>query len=467
MSFLFYDIGFLAVFGVALFLFLYVKRKNLKREGILYLYRTKIGLRAIEYIGKKWGKFLNILKYIVIVFGYIAMIAMIYLLVKTIQIFANVPELVRAIKIPPIAPLIPYLPQIFRADYLPVFYFTYWIVVLAVVAIVHEFAHGIFAKQAGVRIKSTGFYFMGPFIGAFVEQDERQMIKAKRLDQLGILAAGSFSNAVFTVLFFLVFWLFFSLVFSASGVIFNTYAYELINKSDISLVGKNVMIDFDGGLNLTEIIAKNKTFFMQTETLGKLEQINATQKILVFEDSPALRAELSGAIIGINNVKINDYDELRRIISGHAPGDKVVIETLNIEKKTTKKQDIMLVENPKNKSSAYIGIAMIQPATSAMGKIRARLTFFQEQNTYYAPRFLPELMIFIKYLLFWMILINFSVALGNMLPVGIFDGGRFFYLTMLALTRKEKLAKKLFKLSTYLVLAVFILLMVLWATAIF
>ncbi len=50
-------------------------------------------------------------------------------------------------------------------------------------------------------------------------------------------------------------------------------------------------------------------------------------------------------------------------------------------------------------------------------------------------------------------MVCFSIALVNMLPVGIFDGGRFFYLTILAITKKEKIAKKAFSIITYLFLA--------------
>ena len=35
-------------------------------------------------------------------------------------------------------------------------------------------------------------------------------------------------------------------------------------------------------------------------------------------------------------------------------------------------------------------------------------------------------------------MICFSVALINMLPIGIFDGGKFFFLTVAAITKNEK-----------------------------
>ena len=151
MSFFIYDITFLVIFSVFLALFLIKRRKKLKREGILILYRTKVGIRIINYISKKHERFLHKFEYVLVFTGYALMIGMLYLLFQLVYIFLKSPEFIRAVKIPPIAPLIPYLPQIFKVDYLPAFYFTYWIIVLAVAAITHEFLHGIFAKARNIK----------------------------------------------------------------------------------------------------------------------------------------------------------------------------------------------------------------------------------------------------------------------------------------------------------------------------
>jgi membrane-associated protease RseP (regulator of RpoE activity) len=57
------------------------------------------------------------------------------------------------------------------------------------------------------------------------------------------------------------------------------------------------------------------------------------------------------------------------------------------------------------------------------------------------------------------------VALANMMPAWIFDGGRFFYISVFAIVKKEKITKVIFKISNYIILAVFLLLMILWAYA--
>ena len=64
-------------------------------------------------------------------------------------------------------------------------------------------------------------------------------------------------------------------------------------------------------------------------------------------------------------------------------------------------------------------------------------------------------------------MINLSVALVNMWPVAIFDGGRFFMLSVWAVTGSEKFAMLAFKAMTYLILGSLLLLMVGYFSAIF
>ena len=54
-----------------------------------------------------------------------------------------------------------------------------------------------------------------------------------------------------------------------------------------------------------------------------------------------------------------------------------------------------------------------------------------------------------------------------MLPVGIFDGGRFFYLAVLGLTKSKEIAKKSFAIITYIFLALVAVIMVFWGIGFF
>ena len=82
---------------------------------------------------------------------------------------------------------------------------------------------------------------------------------------------------------------------------------------------------------------------------------------------------------------------------------------------------------------------------------------FKENSTLYKPTWDGEFVYFIYYLLWWVMIINLLVALFNMLPVGMLDGGRFFYLTILGLTRSEKISKITYKVMGYTILFIFLI----------
>ena len=75
--------------------------------------------------------------------------------------------------------------------------------------------------------------------------------------------------------------------------------------------------------------------------------------------------------------------------------------------------------------------------------------------------------IFFFHMLWWVMTINFFVALFNMLPLGILDGGRFFYLTVLGLTKSEKVGKRAFAVVTWIIIALLVIMMLRWAFSVF
>jgi len=456
MSFFLYDLIFLIIFGSFLAIFLIIRRKKLQRENILILYRTKIGIKIIDYIAKRYKKVLGYVEYLVIFSGYALMIGMLILLFQLLYMFVKFPEIIKAIKIPPLMPLIPYIPKIFNIDFLPPFYFTYWIIVLAIAAISHEFFHGIFAKIKNIEIKSTGFAFLGPFLAFFVEPDEKKVKKLKPKDQLAFLSAGTFANVIMTIIFFFILYLFFVLAFTPSGVIFNTYSSTIVNVSDIKLTYEKIFVELNSGLNLTKVIVNEKGYYLKDNYLDKTDG-----KIEVFDDSPALKAGLVGVIVNFDGKEIKTNKDLIEKLMTKKPNEEVLIKTrVDSEVKEFK---IKLGENPQNKTKAFIGIALRGTGSlSLLSRIRNKILFFKEPNTFYKPKFAGEFIIFVYNLFWWVILINFSVALVNMLPLGIFDGGRVFYLTILAITKSEKFAEKAYKASTYFLLFIFLLLMILW-----
>ncbi len=463
MNFIIYDISFLALFIIFVSIFLYKRRNKIKKEGLLLLYRTKKGIKIINNIGNKYKKTLQVLSYISIILGYFLMGAMIYLFGKIVWVYLFQPNIVRIVKVPPIMPLIPYLPQIFKLDFLPPFYFTYWIIIIAIIAITHEFAHGIFAAHKKVKIKNTGFgffpFFLPIFFAAFVELDEKKMSQKSKFSQLSILSAGTFANVLVAIFFFLILLGFFNIAFIPSGVTFDSYSYSIVPITKIELINGVPLenISYEGILNLLKDgynqIEANGRDYLLTKSFLK-QQKNNENYLVLYDNSPAINSELKGAIKEINGVAIDSKKKFVEELMKYSPGEKIDIVT-KFDNETLK-YEIVLGSNPKNESVPWLGVGFIE----RKGILNKVINFIKKENVYYEAKFVGG--IFIYNLLLWLTIISISVALINMLPIGIFDGGKFLFLTALAITKNEKKAKGFFNLLTYIILFLFFLIMIFW-----
>ena len=475
MSLIVYDLSLLVLFAIFIGIFLYRNRKGLDKEGLLILYKTSWGIKVINSIGKKYKKTLNFFSYVCIAMGYFLMGLMIYLFAKIVWIYVFNPAIVRAIKVPPITPLIPYLPQIFKLDFLPPFYFSYWIIILAVVAIAHEFAHGIFAAHNKIKIKATGFgffpFFLPIFLAAFVELDEEKMAKDKKFNQMAMLSAGTFANVVTGAIFFGVLFLFFSLAFVPSGVTFDSYPYSVFPVATVSMINGIVLENASyeqiaGLINGTKIdLVEVEEKLYENGIAGFSKDKKGNYYIRLYNDAPAIKAGLQKTITHIEGIAITSQGDLAIELERYSPGGEIDIGVLN-EEEVAEVQTIVLEEHPNNPSKAYLGIGFSDNSRGGViGSVVKTLSKFKKPNVYYKPKF--EASWFIYNLLWWLVLICFSVALINMLPVGIFDGGRFFYLTILGITGKESIAKKSFQVVTWLFLLVLAGLLFFWAKSFF
>lgn len=177
------------VFFLIVYIFYLTNKKKFEVQGkIFFLYRTKFGLKVMDKMSKLPPRLLNCLGIAGIVVGFLGMVFMSVILVQmTLKLLIQ----------PQSTPgLVPVLPGIKVSPLLPVLSFVHWIIIIFIIALVHEFSHGIFARFNKIKIKSSGFAFLGPIPAAFVEPDEKQTAKRSKKAQLSILAAGPFSNIV-------------------------------------------------------------------------------------------------------------------------------------------------------------------------------------------------------------------------------------------------------------------------------
>jgi len=462
-KFIYYDVALLLLFIIIVGIFLYTHRKKLKIESkVFLLYRTKIGLKFINMVSRNFSKPLNILSYVSIAFGFAAMIAAFVFLYYSVILMIS---MVSMPKVPPIMPLLPYVPQIFNLP-LPPFYFSYWLIIIVIIAVSHEFAHGIFARLYNIRVKSTGFGFLGPLLAAFVEPDEKAMEKKKAHQQLAILSAGTFANFISAIIFILILQLLFVGLYQKDGVTNYLYAYEQINSSIIKTIGNYTTeqflnLDNKQIMNMTdlEIKTNNNTYYYKQELLPQIERLkkNAGTSIMItaYQYAPAIRANLSGAIREINNVKIEKVEDISKALSVLKPDDTVIIRT------NEGNYTIKLIQNPKNESLGYLGIGFPEIKGFRLFITKISSPFFSPFN-YASPKINADIIEFIINLFFWLIIISLSVALLNMLPLSVLDGGKFLYITALKLTKSKKKAEIIFKIASILVFAVFVLLTLVW-----
>jgi membrane-associated protease RseP (regulator of RpoE activity) len=290
------------------------------------------------------------------------------------------------------------------------------------------------------------------------------MTKKKIFPQLTILSSGVFANILLTIIFFFLLMGFFNVAYSPAGVIFSDYSYTVGPTSILlnsTITNQTLQIE---GSNLTRVIVNKDYYFVRNEFIGK----NSTENYIQFYyDFPAIRNNVFGYIVEIDGQKINVQQDISKVLTTKAPGDNIILKTQVGNE--TKTYSFALGADYSNESRAVMGIASSDPSysNSLRGIISRFMANFKEDSIHYEAKSNPELSEFVYYLLWWIFIINFSVAIVNMLPLGIFDGGRFFYLTVLAVTRDKKFSEKAFKYVTWFLLLVVAIMMALYFWGIF
>ena len=76
---------------------------------------------------------------------------------------------------------------------------TYFLLSIPIVLVMHEGGHGIVAALEKIKIKTGGFAIFIAMFAGFVEPDEEQFEKAKKISKLRVIGAGATSNVLFAL----------------------------------------------------------------------------------------------------------------------------------------------------------------------------------------------------------------------------------------------------------------------------
>jgi len=287
-----WDLLFAIIFYGLLILFFLRNKSKIKMQGkILILYPTKLGLNFMDYVAKKIPRILRYTGYFGVAVGFLGMGYIFWILANGAFEVLFVPD-----AMPLVAPV---LPGVQTLPGTPVISFWHWIIVILIVATIHEFSHGVIARTFKINVLSSGFALLGPLLAAFVEPDEKQLAKSRDIEKLSIFAAGPFSNI---------------------------------------LTGLLVL-----GLMAFAI---GPAYFAMIEPYG----VVANE---VIEGYPAYEAGMTAPIElrSINNAEIKGLTGFSEELSRLIPGETVMINT------DKGRYLVKTIENPQNESKGFIGVA--------------------------------------------------------------------------------------------------------------
>lgn len=258
-------LSILIFYGIILLIYFRYKDR-FHTQGILILYRTKLGLGLMDTIALKCPRLVTFLAYAGVLVGFTGMVFILYTLVVETWKLVFVPGTA-----PALAPLLPGV-QIAGA---PTLSFWHWILAIFVVAVIHEFSHGVVARLFRVPIKSSGVAFFGPILGAFVEPEETELEKISIWKQLSVFAAGPFSNLLSGALVFLLITLLFaplvSQLYEADGITVTAVIDDYpMNQTGIDVpftisgINGNQTLDFVSFIDTLSAAAPGDTLLLET-----------------------------------------------------------------------------------------------------------------------------------------------------------------------------------------------------------
>ncbi|MBW3022631.1 M50 family metallopeptidase, partial [Candidatus Woesearchaeota archaeon] len=143
-------------------------------------------------------------------------------------------------------------------------------------------------------------------------------------------------------------------------------------------------------------------------------------------------------IIGIDDMNVSYLTDFTDILENKSPGDNVLLRT------DKGNYSITLKEHPNNASLAYVGISAAQNR-GVKPEALAKYGWF-----------IPNSLIWILGLLYWLYLLNLGIGIFNLVPVGPIDGGRMMNIALEKYFKKER-AKKIANTISLVFLAIIVL----------
>ncbi len=289
------------LFYTLIFLLVYLNRKKFEIQfGVFAILKTKWGLKLMDQIGSRYSRIVRFIGYVGIIVSFVSMAAVVGILLFGLYLVLFVPNSPATI-----SPVIPGVKVPGTSFFIP---FWHGIIGIFVVAVVHEFGHGVVARAHKVQVKSTGPFILGPFFGAFVEPDEDSLKKRPDIVQYSIFAAGPFFNFALALIALLLFSFVLApatvSLFQPNGVSFEDFVPG--GPADVSGVERNVPYNVFNGQKIGNV----SEFLFFADQLKPGDKVNVgtgeKSKDIVVGSNPQNSTKPYFGVIGVQTRYVND-----------------------------------------------------------------------------------------------------------------------------------------------------------------
>jgi membrane-associated protease RseP (regulator of RpoE activity) len=243
----------------------------------------------------------------------------------------------------------------------------YFLLSIPIVLVVHEGAHGIVGVMEKINIKTGGFAIFIAMFAGFVEPDEEQFSKAKKISRLRLIGAGPTSNVIFA--------------FALGAILFTNPMFAMVVPEPFL-----------------------SSFYEEAE--------DGVLVLSVIDGGGAQQAGIqeNDVIIRIDDVYIASAIDLQK--NPLEPGDTVNVTVIRDGSQVV--FPVTIMASPDDPERGLIGIMRNdQPPTPIYNIIDWGLDT-------------PMGFQFSMFLL-WLWMISFFIGIINMLPLPILDGGKFIH----------------------------------------
>ena len=245
---------------------------------------------------------------------------------------------------------------------------TYFLLSIPVVLVIHEGAHGIVAALEKIKIKTGGFAIFIALFAGFVEPDEEEFEKAKKISKLRVIGAGATSNVLFAIVL---------------GAI-------MLTNPIFGMVLESIPLFGDAMLN---------TFY---------ELSQGVLIISIMENSGAEQAGLlaNDVITTINGVAIRGPADFPALNPGETASVSILRDGQALE------FGLEVMADPQDPERGLIGIMRDNSIP-----YKPVMNFIDWSNVDFN----------VSMFLLWLWMISFFIGIINMLPLPILDGGKFIH----------------------------------------